>query len=83
MNEVVDEYQQISDARIASLLLIEAIFLGISCLVFLLEFFIVVPKILKALWKAGRELKDETESAEMLVRFKHYSKIRKGLTIAN
>jgi hypothetical protein len=79
MNAIVNDYQTISDDRIASLVLVEAIFLGVSCVVFLLELLFVVPQILKALRKAGRELKDESDSAEKFARVKKYSKMKKGM----
>jgi hypothetical protein len=78
MNAIVNEYQFIADDRIDALIIIEAVFLGIACLVFLLELTIVVPKVLLALRKAGRELKDEAESAEKMARTKNYSKMKKG-----
>jgi p-aminobenzoyl-glutamate transporter AbgT len=81
MNAIVVEYQHIADERIATLILIEAVFLGISCLVFLLELFFVVPQIVKAVLKFGKELKDEAESAEKLARLKKYSKMKKSTLV--
>jgi hypothetical protein len=79
MNAIVNEYQFISDDRIDALIIIEAVFLGISCLVFLVELVFIVPKVINALRKAGRELKDEAESAEKMARTKNYSKMKKGM----
>jgi hypothetical protein len=76
MNDIVNEYQIISDERIASLVLIEAIFLGISCIVFILELAVIGPFIIRAVLRTRNELLEEPEN---MMGTKKYKIMKKGL----
>lgn len=57
-NAIVNEYQRISEERLNVLVIVEAVFLGISCIVVIIEAILIVPKVIKSLQKTFAEAKE-------------------------
>jgi hypothetical protein len=84
MHAIVEEYQHISDARIAYIVTIMAVILGVSCFVFFLELFFIVPRLILALSEASSKLnagKAEAETTEWKASAKKYAKMKKSIML--
>jgi hypothetical protein len=81
MDDIVSEYQAISDEHIDSMVFVEALILVISCFVFFIELAVVGTFIIRAVIRTHNELQDEPDSDHKTIQTKKYKKMKKGKSL--
>jgi hypothetical protein len=76
--EIYEKLVLLHGKRIASLVIIKAIFLGISCIVFFIEMVIFGALIIRALLSTRNTLRDEPDSDEKTVQENKYNAMKNG-----